>query len=195
MTLTALLPSLRRSLPDPLNVNVWPELTRTTTTDVIVAGVSLVRLVEVCGTPCVHIAAGVIPGSGGRPAPDRQATAIVVTVTKVRQGAAGERELFIDACLDAVPAVWPEMRLIGRASCAHSRPVIVLADTGCATATPCSAAGSALLPDDIRAGDLLAVPCADAVALRHLRPVPHATLAPAAPVPEDGRPAWLGALE
>jgi hypothetical protein len=50
MTLTAIIPSLRTSIPDPLDVNLWPELTTATTTDVIVAGVSLLRLVEVCDT-------------------------------------------------------------------------------------------------------------------------------------------------
>ncbi|SMH45614.1 hypothetical protein SAMN06295885_2575 [Rathayibacter oskolensis] len=193
MTLTALLPGLRRSIPDPLNVNAWPELTRASTTDVVVSGVSLVRLVEVCGTPCVHVAAGVVPGTGGRPAPDRQATAIVVAVTEAKRDSEGRLEIVIDACLDAVPAVWAEMRVIGRASCAHAHPTTVLG-TGRSAGTACEAA-LAVLPDDLREGDLLAVPCPDAVVLRDLRPVPEASVAPATPSVADGQPAWLHALE
>lgn len=61
MTLTQLLPTLRRSIPDPIDYDCWPELTTPTTTDIVVSGVSLLRLVSICGTPCVHTAAAVIP--------------------------------------------------------------------------------------------------------------------------------------
>lgn len=189
MTLTAILPGLRRSIPDPLDANAWPERTRTTTTDVIVAGVSLVRLVDLCDTPCVHTAAGVVPGTGGRPAPDRQATAIVVAVTGTRLGADGRREIFIDGCLDDVCVDWTQMRLIGRASCSHARPTTVLADT----AADCVNAGRAELPEDVRTGDLLAVPCPDAVVLRRLRSLPRAERPPVVLPDGDGqsRRHWL----
>lgn len=54
MTLTEILPTLRRSIPDPLNPRHWPEHTMPTTTDVIVGGVSLTRLVELSHTPALH---------------------------------------------------------------------------------------------------------------------------------------------
>ena len=44
MTLTSILPTLRATIPDPLVIDRWPEWTHPTTTDVIVSGVSLLRL-------------------------------------------------------------------------------------------------------------------------------------------------------
>lgn len=40
VTLTDMMPSLRRTLPDPLDVDRWPEASHATTTDVVVAGVA-----------------------------------------------------------------------------------------------------------------------------------------------------------
>lgn len=53
MTLTAILPALRRSIPDPLEPRHWPEHTVPTISDVVVGGVSLTRLVEITGTPAL----------------------------------------------------------------------------------------------------------------------------------------------
>ncbi|WP_125107151.1 hypothetical protein [Gulosibacter massiliensis] len=53
MTLTEILPTLRRSIPDPLEPQHWPEHTIPTTSDVVVGGVSLMRLVEITDTPAV----------------------------------------------------------------------------------------------------------------------------------------------
>lgn len=80
MTLTHILPSLRRSLPDPLSRDSWPEYTTTTSDDVTIAGLSLVTLVQWCGTPCVHTAAAVIPGTNGRPSETELASIVVVRV-------------------------------------------------------------------------------------------------------------------
>ncbi|WP_291045938.1 hypothetical protein [Herbiconiux sp.] len=46
MTLTSILPTLRATIPDPLVIDRWPEWTHPTTTDVVVSGVSLLRLEE-----------------------------------------------------------------------------------------------------------------------------------------------------
>ncbi|QHC69707.1 hypothetical protein [Rathayibacter sp. VKM Ac-2801] len=164
MTLTALIPSLRTSIPDPLDPDAWPGRTHASTTDVVVAGVSLTRLVEVCGTPCVHVGAAVVRGTGGCPSVLEQGTAVVVGVVAVTTGADGERRVLVDGRLDAVPAVLGELRLLGRASAACARPAIV---TG-----PGEGVGDgvqAVLPRDLRPGDLLAFPCAGALPLRALR--------------------------
>ena len=63
-----------------------------------------------------------------------------------------------DARLDDPALVWPEIRLIGRASTSHNGFVLVArrpleADDG--TTTDVHAAD---LPRDVRAGDLLAIP-------------------------------------
>jgi hypothetical protein len=177
MTLTAIMPSLRRSLADPLSIDAWPESSQATTTDVIVSGVSMIRLVEVCQTPCVHTAAAVIPGSHGRRSPYRDAAVVVVQVTAVLKNFDAARVVLIDACLDNVNATWRETRLIGRASTVKRTAAILL--SGESHETPSIGRGVMDLPDDLREGDLLAIPCTGAVALRDIRarpPAPAQTL-------------------
>lgn len=153
MTLTSLLPSLRKSIPDPFVIDRWPEWTHLTTIDVVVSGVSLLRLVELCDTPCVHIAAAVVPGTHGRPSDTEQASVVVAQVVEIpREGA-----LILDADLTRVQAHVSEARLIGRASTQHSVPFSL------------SAEQSAVLPADLRVGDLIAIPCRGAVCRRQLR--------------------------
>ncbi|MBN9141462.1 MAG: hypothetical protein J0H23_11610 [Micrococcales bacterium] len=181
MTLTEVLPSLRRSLPDPLSIDSWPELTSVTTTDVVVCGISMVRLVELCGTPCVHTGAAVVPGTHGRPSPDADAAIVIVAVTAFC-GPDQADGVFVDGCLDRVPAIWSETRLINRASTAHHRsiPVRFGGDDRQARAN---------LPADLRPGDLLAVPCRGMVVLRDLRAL-------VAPRPDSlgAGPNWLTEL-
>lgn len=161
MTLTDIIPSMRRSLPDPLNVNRWPAFTRATVADVVVAGVSMTRLVELCETPCVHTADAVIPGTGGRPSSVDAASIVNTTVIAVSTSSDLPRTVVIDACLDSVPAFWGEVRLIARTSTTHRRPTRLLS-----RATMSAIIVS--LPEDIAAGDLLVVPCAGWVTRRDL---------------------------
>ncbi|MBF4571878.1 hypothetical protein ITJ64_05055 [Herbiconiux sp. VKM Ac-1786] len=152
MTLTSILPTLRASIPDPLTIDRWPEWTHPTTTDVIVSGVSMLRLVDICDTPCVHIAAAVIPGTHGRPSDREQASVVVARITSIdRLGV-----LTLDADLGAVPAHLDEVRMIGRTSTRHTRPF----QLGGAAVT---------LPEDVAVGDLVAVPCAGSISCRQLR--------------------------
>ena len=172
MTLTTILPTLRKSIPDPFRPSAWPEYTRATTSDVIIAGVSLLRLVELCDSPCVHTADALVPGSHTKAALRRDASVVVVTVVDVvDDGGKGERVASIDAELGSVTAMWEETRLIGRVSTAAARP-IVLAVTG--GATP---GARAWVPADLTAGDRLAIPCTGTVALHDIRrgPVSPAT--------------------
>jgi hypothetical protein len=168
MTLTTILPSLRRSIPDPLSIDRWPEHTVATTTDVLVAGVSMVRLVDVCGTPCVHTAAPVIPGTHGRPALVGQACVVVVRVMGVKRSDTASPvepmtglSIRLDGDLGQAHAVAAEARLVGRASTARRVPAV------------CGRSGAPDLaltvPGDLVVGDLLAVPCEGSVALRDVR--------------------------
>jgi hypothetical protein len=141
MTLTHILPSLRSSIPDPIDPNLWPEVTTTTTT-------------------------AVIPGSHGHPSPTERAAAIVVRVTEVTRTKAGLR-VELDASLDAVRPILSETRLIGRASTAKTASAALVTTTRDASREDVLATG---LPADLRAGDLLAIPCQGEVALRQLRP-------------------------
>ncbi|GLK17817.1 hypothetical protein [Herbiconiux flava] len=153
MTLTSILPTLRLSIPDPFAIGRWPEWTVPTITDVVVSGVSLRRLVEVCGSPCVHVAAAVVPGTHGRPSDLAQSSVVVATVLAVTGG-----RLELDADVERVPAVLSEARLIGRASACRTRDLTL-------------PGGAVLaLPADLAVGDLVAVPCPGALARRDVLP-------------------------
>ncbi|MCS5714227.1 hypothetical protein NVV95_06630 [Herbiconiux sp. CPCC 205716] len=152
MTLTSILPTLRASIPDPLAIDRWPEWTHPTTTDVIVSGVSLLRLVAICGTPCVHVAAAVVPGTHGRPSDRDQACVVVARVTAITHGG----ELVLDAGLTDTAACFDELRMLGRASTRHTRPFQLSGHT-------------VQLPDDLAPGDLVAIPCGGALTCRQLR--------------------------
>jgi len=161
LTLTHIIPSLRRSIADPLVVDRWPEFTHASPTDVTVAGVSLVRLADWCETPCVHTAAAVIPGTHGRRSERDLASVLVTRVTSVQQRGDGTLEVWLDADLDGCRPLVAETRLIGRCSTAHARPAW-LQPSG----LPLLAAE---LPSDLAAGDLLAIPCLGVTMLHDVR--------------------------
>lgn len=155
MTLTRILPTLRRSIPDPIAPDRWPEGTRATVGDVEVGGVSLLRLADLCGTPAVHIAPAAVPGSNGTVAsPSIQMGVVVVRVVAASDDLGGRaRTLRIDADLGALDPVWSEARLIGRASVARAVPT--------ALGSACDDRVSALMGDlaaDLTTGDLVALP-------------------------------------
>ena len=143
MTLTAILPTLRASIPDPLAAGAWPADTRATTTDVVVDGVSLHGLALLCSTPCVHTADGPEP------------FVVVTTVLDTTTTYDGRRVLVLDAGLARPGAVtWTELRLLGRASVARLVPTVVCDPDKVPLA-------EVPMPADIGAPDLLGVPCAD----------------------------------
>jgi hypothetical protein len=163
MTLTHLLPSLRRTLPDPFVQDDWPEFTTVGTSDVTVAGLSLVHLVDWCGTPCVHNAAAVIPGTSGRPSETEFASVIVTRVTAVERTET-TMTVWVDAEIEGCAALVSESRLIGRVSTAHSGRVTILPQ---AAASPAYSATE--LPWDLCVGDLIAIPCRGFTALHDVR--------------------------
>ncbi|GAA1758351.1 hypothetical protein [Agromyces humatus] len=156
MTLTRILPTLRRSIPDPIALDRWPRATRATVGDLEVGGVSLLRLADLCGTPAVHIAPASVPGSNGTVAsPTMQAGVVVVRVVEASEHfAGGVRMLTLDTDLGALDPVWSEARLIGRASVARA----IRTHLGPAPGLPTTA--TADLPADIASGDLIALPYA-----------------------------------
>lgn len=164
MTLTHLIPSLRRSIPDPVAHDRWPEFTTVSTTDVTVAGVSLLSLVGWCQTPCIHTAAAVIPGTGGRPSETDLASVVVTRVERLGRAADGRPEAWIDAFLDACQPILSEIRLIGRVSTDHE-VVVALRPTSREPVV----ARTVELPADLRVGDLLAVPCVGVTAIQEVR--------------------------
>lgn len=165
VTLTHIIPSLRGSLSNPLSRDVWPEFTATSVDDVSVAGVSLTRLAGWCGTPCLHSAAAVVPGTGGMPSPTETASAVVTRVLEVTRSADGSLDVWIDARLSGVPAVVSELRMIGRVSTAPDAPARIHAAGPAAPPDPVTE-----LVSDLRVGDLLTLPCPGTVVLREIDP-------------------------
>ncbi|KRC61100.1 hypothetical protein ASE14_09180 [Agromyces sp. Root81] len=156
MTLTRILPTLRRSIPDPISMDRWPEATSVSTTDVSVGGVSLLRLAELCGTPAVHVGRAVEPGTGGRlPSTTMHTGVVVVRVLEASARHEGGCAIAIDADLSELDPAWTEARLIGRASVARAVPTTLTAQSsGCLAPVPIA------LPGDLCIGDLLALPYA-----------------------------------
>ena len=142
---------------------VWPTSTHLTSSDVVIDGMSLLHLVQLCGTPCVHSAHAAVPGGGHR-LYLRNAAVVVVQVTEVFPFPGTDRVVLINACLDGARPVWAGTRIIGRASGAASSGAIILAgETG--EAVP---SGLLQLPADLAPGDLLAIPCRTGCAGRRL---------------------------
>jgi hypothetical protein len=171
MTLTHIIPSLRRTIASPLRRELWPEFTTTSTVDVTIAGVSLLRLVDWCGTPCVHTAAA--PAAVARRSGSDTTSVIVAKVLAVepagadpdgaRADGAGMLDVWIDADLGGCDAVPSEIRMIGRVSTAHDT-VIRLRSGGGTRSVPIE------LASDIHFGDLLAIPCSGTTCLHAIDP-------------------------
>jgi len=169
MTLTAVLPTVRASIPDPFDPGVWPAHTAVGVDDVFVAGVSMVRLAAVAETPCVHSAEQAPPRWRPRTWVPADVSVVVTTVVSVRRPRPGVVLLGVDAVLPT-GAVLEEARLVGRVSTAPSAPVHLLPAAGATGASVGSADEPfrrfpAPLPSDVREGDLLCVPCP--VVVRH----------------------------
>lgn len=128
--------------------------------DVVVAGVSMRRLVEVCGTPCVHSTEAM--GIRGDVGAAGCGALVVVAVTAVLAGPVGERVVCVDGHLDGVDARWGEARVLGRTPGRSSVARIV-------AAAPTSGTAAVALPDDLAVGDLVVVPCGGSPALHDVR--------------------------
>ncbi len=148
----------------PWSRDAWPESTVMDAGDVRVNAISLLEVAASVGTPCVRNAAAVIPGTGGVPSPSRFAAVVVTRVQAVETLADGTRAAWVDADLDRCAPDVGEGRVIGRPSIdsvveVRLRPSSTVDDTVVA-----------MLPMDLRVGDLVAVPCRGATSLRDIRP-------------------------
>ncbi|MDN4612860.1 hypothetical protein P5G50_00230 [Leifsonia sp. F6_8S_P_1B] len=143
MTLTRILPTLRRTLPEPLHPAHWPAHTRATVDDVVVAGVSMIRLAAWCGTPCLHT--------------DETLSVIVTRVQHLERRADGSLALWFDADVSTVDADMEQARLVGRLTVAPARRVLV-------------GGGEVELPGDLVVGDLVVIPARSMVTLHEVDP-------------------------
>lgn len=119
--------------------------------DVVVAGVSIVRYTELCGTPCVMSGPATIPSSGGIPSSEESTSIVVFGIVAVDITAG---TVCVDADLDAISPVDGELRMIARVSHAHDRSWIFLGRSGEQILPDAPA-----LPADLRCGDWLALTC------------------------------------
>lgn len=169
MTLTEILPTLRRSIPSPLDARRWPVHTTPTTTDVVIGGVSLLRLCELEGTPAVFT--GDLPHPHERAARARgigtDVTVLIFRITLRVDTQADKRIALTDCSFDGIDIRWEQCRLIGRASTAKAGEIELIPGEEASAVWPHPVA---VLPLDIREGDMLAVPCTGAVSLRSVRP-------------------------
>ena len=144
MTLTDIMPTLRASLPDPLDPTRWPAGSNATLDDVVVQGLSLSRASRLLGTPLLFRSpAGdpigvVLLGVSG-----------VTTGWPHRRVLCGRPRRSSTVTVDDGEMRWHEARLVGRTSLVHRRPM---------TVTACGVERTADLPVDLVPGDVVAIP-------------------------------------
>lgn len=166
MTLTAILPSLRRTLPDPIDASRWPVHTEPTVSDVRVSAVSMARLADVAGTPCVHTAEEAPPRFRPRDWTPRGMSVTVAAVTDVTW-VDGTLLVGLDAVVPDC-AVLDQVRLIGRCStvATASATFTTAQPTGTHDVTGPGTARGGSLPTDVAVGDLVCFPCSRALTHR-----------------------------
>jgi hypothetical protein len=139
-------------------LDYWPEETVVTDSDIVVAGISLSRLAEVCGTPTAHSAASVVPATGQRPSLDASTGVLVARVLAVAEHYSSATVIQVDARLDNLRLVWSEARVIGARSGSRSRLSLVVRRPGIVDIELTDDLLAVDLPVRIAVGDLIAVP-------------------------------------
>lgn len=136
----------------------WPEGTVVSDDDIVVAGLSLSRLVDLCGTPAVHSGPAIIPGSAGLSSTSERTAVLVVRVVGMASSRAGVPVLQVDARLDNLRLVWSEARRIGGRRYARNRTALIVRRPSRHDLSECDDVVAVSLPVNLRPGDLLAIP-------------------------------------
>ncbi|TBN58359.1 hypothetical protein EYE40_13690 [Glaciihabitans arcticus] len=131
----------------------WPAHTVITEDDVIIAAVSLVRLAEICGTPCVHNDEAHPAHPHSEPSKGELASVVVAEVQSAEWRSDLRLHVTINADLSGCSTDLTETRLIGRRSGAYRASVVL------ECATPGAFGFATDLPADVSRGDLIVVPC------------------------------------
>ena len=142
---------------------MWPAFTTHTDHDVIIAALSIERLVEWCGTPCVHTADAAVPGSGGRPSESELSSVVAARVVSAEWRSDLRLHVVIDADLSGCRAILEEARLVGRESTTGAASIVLECGLGA------SHGYSTYLPGDIAAGDLVVIPCLGVTLLHDIK--------------------------
>jgi hypothetical protein len=134
----------------------WPEHTVVSADDIVVAGVSLRRLVDVCGTPAVHSGSSV-GATVERRITER--TAVLVTrVVAMTRHRVGIPIVQLDARLGDLRLIWSQARRVGGKSTARVRPVLLVRDPSTTDLADTDDVISLPLPANLSVGDLIAIP-------------------------------------
>jgi hypothetical protein len=136
----------------------WPEHTTVSDNDIVVTGVSLRRLVDVCGTPAVHSGASGSFG-GERHQSTAERTGVLVTrVVAMTRHSAGRPVVQVDARLGNLRLIWSQARRVGGKPAARTRNVLVVRDPSMTDLAETEDVISVSLPANLGVGDLLAIP-------------------------------------
>jgi hypothetical protein len=136
----------------------WPERTTVSTDDIVVTGVSLRRLVDVCGTPAVHSGSSGTANTG-RSGSTTERTAVLVTrVLAMTRHRAGCPVVQVDARLGNLRLLWSQARRVGGKSTSRSRAVLLVRNPSTIDLADSDDVLSVSLPANLRVGDLLAIP-------------------------------------
>ena len=146
-----------------ITTDMWPAFTTHTDHDVIIAALSIERLVEWCGTPCVHTADAAIPGSGGRPSESELSSVMAARVIAVEWRSDLRLHVAIDADLSGCRPILEEARLVGRESTSAPASIVLESVRGAADGYATS------LPGDIAVGDLVVIPCLGVTLLHDIK--------------------------
>ncbi|KQP54035.1 hypothetical protein [Agreia sp. Leaf283] len=160
MSLMHTLTHYARARRHPLDRRFWPVAAKAVADDVLVVGESMVDMARSVGTPCTRVIEIDDRGEGD---PRRFCAVIVAAVELVVPAADGVgADIWLDAELDGCEPVAGSVRLLGRHSSDAPRVFGV---------RPSPRAGElhAVLPIDIRPGDLLAFVVERPVALHDIR--------------------------
>jgi hypothetical protein len=161
MSLMHTLTHYARARRHPLDRRYWPPAARAVSDDILVVGESMVSMAHSAGTPCTRvIETAERPDAGD---PRRFCAAVVAAVELVVPSADGAgADIWVDAELDGCEPVAGSVRLLGRHSSDAPRVFGI---------RPSPRAGDldAVLPIDVRPGDLLAFVVEKPVALRDIR--------------------------
>ncbi|MDN4640683.1 hypothetical protein QCD70_10550 [Agreia sp. PsM10] len=160
MSLMHTLTHYARARRHPLDRRFWPWAARAVADDVLVVGESMVEMARSVGTPCTRV---IETYDRSEVEPRRFCAVIVAAVELVVPAADGVgADIWLDAELDGCEPVTGSVRLLGRHSSDAPRDFGV---------RPSPRAGElhAVLPIDIRPGDLLAFVVERPVALHDIR--------------------------
>ncbi|WP_375384822.1 hypothetical protein [uncultured Microbacterium sp.] len=164
MTVLHTIASSRLSDPHLLESSFWPAGTQHTLDDILFHGVSLAAAARGGRTPLVRIGEA---GTAHREEASRQEFVSVV-VARVEfidhLGVLQKPDIWIDAALSLCQPIVSAARIIGRTTTERRKKVRMLAESEPGTHTDLK------LPADIRAGDLLAIPCVGTVPRSQIAP-------------------------